>query len=523
LPGSTLLLLAALAASSAPADTVDVLIRGGTVYNGSGGESSVTDIGVTGQHITFLGDAAMSGVVGLREIDADGLTVSPGFIDPHAHAQGDLGSEDPSRRENLNYLMQGVTTVVVGNDGHGTYDVAGARTRYTEAGIGTNTALLVGFGAVRGEVMGMSDAAPSPRQLDSMKVLVRQAMLDGALGLSTGLFYAPQSYSSTGEVVELARIAAEFGGIYDSHLRDESSYTIGLVAAVEEALDIGRRAGIDVNISHLKALGVDVWGKSDDVVALIRAAREEGMRVTADQYPYEASGSSIGASLVPRWAQAGGGDSLRARMRDPSLRARLVADMTDNLRRRGGAASLLITGGRDRSLRGRTLADVAEARGLDPVEAALGIVEAGGAGVASFNMNERDIRTFMQAEFVMTGSDGSGGHPRKYGTFPRKLRRYVLDDGVIGLARMIQASTAQPAEVFGLTDRGRLAEGLVADITVFDPATIRDEATFMEPELLSTGVRYVLVNGVLAVDGGEPTHALAGRTLERRRPRPISE
>jgi N-acyl-D-aspartate/D-glutamate deacylase len=258
-------------------------------------------------------------------------------------------------------------------------------------------------------------------------------------------------------------------------------------------------------------------------VALIRAARAEGRQVTADQYPYEASGTSIGASLLPRWAQAGGRDSLLARMDDPAVRDRMVADMADNLRRRGGAASLLVTGGRDASLRGRTLEEIAAERGVDAIEAALQIVRAGGAGVASFNMNEDDIRTFMQADFVMTGSDGSGGHPRLYGTFPRKIRRYVLEEGVIGMARMIQASTSQPAEVFGLTDRGRIAEGLAADIAVFDPQTIRDEATFMEPRRLATGMRWVLVNGVVAVEDGEATHELAGRVLERVRPRPVSD
>lgn len=515
-------LLAALALAT-PSDTVDILIRGGTVYDGSGVEAVVTDLGITADRIVFVGDASAEGIVGRRDIDATGLIVSPGFIDPHAHAQGDLGNEDRGRRENLNYLFQGVTTVVVGNDGHGTYDIAGVKARYAELGIGTNTAMLVGFGSVRGEVMGMSDAGPTPTQLDSMRTLVDQAMRAGAVGMSTGLFYAPQSYSTTDEVVALAKVAARYGGVYDSHLRDESSYTIGLLAAVEEAIDIGRQAGIAVNISHIKALGVDVWGYSDSVVARIRAARADGRQVTADQYPYEASGSSIGASLVPRWAQAGGSDSLFARMENPELRARLVEDMTDNLRRRGGAASLLITRGQDESLRGKTLEEVAAERGLDAVETAIEIVRSGGAGVGSFNMNEDDIHTFMQAEFVMTGSDGSDGHPRKYGTFPRKIRRYVLDEGVISMARMIQASTAQPAEVFGLTDRGRIAEGLVADIAVFDPATIRDESTFMDPRLLATGMRYVLVNGVIAVDEGEATHELAGRTLERIAPRPISE
>ncbi|MEQ8330280.1 MAG: amidohydrolase family protein [Longimicrobiales bacterium] len=514
-------LLTAALLTAVPADTVDILFRGGTVYDGSGAVAVVADVGVSGDRIVFLGDARAEDVHGRREIDATGLIVSPGFIDPHAHAQGDLAHEERGPRENRNYLMQGVTTVVVGNDGHGTWDVAGQREAFGDPGIGTNAALLVGFGSVRGEVMGMRDEAPTPAELERMKALVADAMEAGALGLATGLFYAPQSYASTDEVVEMARVVGRYGGIYDSHLRDESSYSIGLLAAVQEAIDIGAAAGVPVNISHLKALGVDVWGQSEEVIALIRAARARGQQVTADQYPYEASGSSLHASLLPRWAQAGGEDSLKMRLADPELRPLIETEMRENMRRRNGPDAFLITGGEDRSLRGKTLADIAAERGEDPLHTAIAIIENGGAGVGSFNMNERDIARFMQAEFVMTGSDGSGGHPRKYGTYPRKIRKYVLEDSVISMARMIEASSGQPAAVLGLEGRGRLAEGVFADVAVFDPATIRDEATFLDPTRLSTGMRYVLVNGVLAVDDGQPTGALAGRVVERGE-RPIS-
>lgn len=500
---------------------VDVLIRGGMVYDGTGAAGRVRDVGVTDDRVVFLGDASEAGVRAARTIDASGLVVSPGFIDPHAHAQGDLTSSERGRRENLNYLMQGVTTVVVGNDGHGTFEVAETAGAMESMGIGTNAAQLVGFGAVRQEVMGMRDAVPTAAELRRMTELVDGAMRDGAVGLATGLFYSPQSFSTTGEVVELARVAASYGGVYDSHMRDESSYTVGLVGAVEEVIEIAEAADIRANISHIKALGVDVWGQSADVLERIRAARARGVIVTADQYPYEASGSSLNASLLPRWAQAGGRDSLMARFDDPETRARLVADMRENMRRRNGPEAMLITGGRDPSIRGLTLAQVAEARGLDPIEAAIEIIRDGGAGIGSFNMNEDDIRTFMQAEFVMTGSDGSDGHPRKYGTYPRKLRRYVLDEGVISMSRMIHASTGQPADVFGLADRGRLVLGGFADIAVFDPETIRDEATFLEPTELATGMRWVFVNGRIAVEQGQPTGRLEGRVL-RRGDRPIS-
>jgi len=512
-PAIALLALALVPPPPCAADTVAILIRNGLVYDGSGAEAGRVDVGVKDDRIVFVGNAAAAGMHGRREIDATGLIVAPGFIDPHAHAQGDLGSEERAPRENLNYLMQGVTTVVVGNDGGGTFDIAGARSRFDGRGIGTNAALLVGFGAVRGEVMGMRDAAPTASELERMRTLVDQAMRDGAVGLSAGLFYSPQSFSTTPEVVELARVAARYGGVYDTHLRDESSYNIGLLGSVAEALEIGRQAAIRVNISHIKALGLDVWGQADPALELIRAARAAGQHVTADQYPYEASGSSLSASLLPRWAQGGGTDSLLARMDNPEARSRLIADMQDNLRRRNGPEALLITGGQDRSLRGKTLAQVARERGVDPIRAALDIIRAGGAGVGSFNMSEADIETFMKADFVMTGSDGSDGHPRKYGTFPRKIRQFVLDRPVLSMAQMVRASSTLPAQVFGLEGRGRIAEGAFADVAVFDPATIRDEATFVEPTKLATGMRFVLVNGVLAVDGGEPTHEMAGRTL----------
>jgi len=389
-----------------------------------------------------------------------------------------------------------------------------------ENGVGTNVAILTGFGSVRRAVLGDRDAAPGREELERMKAMVEQAMRDGAVGLSSGLFYTPQSFASTDEVVELARVAGRYGGVYDTHLRDESTYSVGLTTAVEEAIEIGRRAALPVNISHIKALGVDVWGASDTVLAIIRAARAEGIAVTADQYPYEASGTSLTAALVPRWAQAGGTTALVARLADPALRARIDREMRDNLRRRNGPEALLITRASRSELVGRTLAEIAEERGVDPVEAAVDIVAGGGAGVGSFNMSEDDIVRFMGAEFVMTGSDGSEGHPRKYGTYPRKIERYVRDRPVLSLARMIETSTSLPARVFGLRDRGVLRPGAFADIAVFDPDDFRETATFLEPMEPAVGLRYLLVNGRLAVDDGAPTGTLAGRFLPGRGTRP---
>jgi N-acyl-D-aspartate/D-glutamate deacylase len=289
------------------------------------------------------------------------------------------------------------------------------------------------------------------------------------------------------------------------------------VGAVNEAIRIGREAHLPIHISHIKALGTDVWGQSDSIVSIIKAARAAGIDVTADQYPYTASGTSLGASLLPRWAEAGGRDSLRARVNDPATRARLVAEMTENLRRRGGANSLLISSTRDTSILGKRLDAIAAARHLSPVEAALQIILVADPSVASFNMNERDIHTFMVQPFVVTGSDGSDGHPRKYGTFPKLIHEYVEQQHVLTLPQAVQRSSATTAKILGLSERGMIAPGWFADVIVFDPRTFRDRSTYEQPTLLATGMRDVIVNGVLTVDGGRYTGATAGRTLRRSR------
>ncbi len=458
-----------------------------------------------------MGDAAKSNVTARRTIDARGLIVAPGFIDPHTHALEDLSSNDPKRRANVDYLMQGVTTVITGNDGGGPYEVARTLEKWRADGIGSNGALLVGYGTVRQAVMKMSDVAAAGPQLDSMRALVDKGMREGALGMSTGLYYAPQSYSTTEEVIEMAKVAARQGGIYDTHLRDESSYTVGLLGAIRETIRIGREAGMPVHISHIKALGTDVWGRSDSAIAIIEAAQAGGQKVTANQYPYTASGSSVGASLLPRWAEVGGRDSLRARVADAATKARLVTDMTENLRRRGGAAALLISSTRDTSILGKTLEQVAKARNITPVEAAIQIVVAGDASVASFNMNEKDIEAFMRRPWVMTGSDGSSGHPRKYGTFPKKWAEYVQAKKILTPEAFVKQSSALTAETFGIKDRGVLARGKFADVVVFDGATFRDRATYQKPTELATGMKYVVVNGKVAVDDGQLRGHHAGR------------
>jgi N-acyl-D-amino-acid deacylase len=501
----------------AQADTIDVLITGGTVYDGSGAAGRQADVGLRGDRIAFVG-AAPRLTVARRRIDARGLIVSPGFIDPHTHAYEGLPRLNAERRQNASSLMQGITTVVLGADGRGPFDVASTLAESERAGLGTNTYALVGFGTVRSHVMGASSAPATRSQIDSMRALITRAMREGAYGVGSGLFYAPQSYATTDEAIAVISAAKPFGGVYDTHQRDESSYSIGLLNSVRETIRIGCESGLTANVGHIKTLGVDVWGKADSVLGIMRAARATGCKVTADQYPWTASGTGLSAALVPRWAQAGGRDSMEMRVADPATREKILIEMRDNLRRRGGDSTLLLTSGSAaaRQYVGKTLKQVAAEKGMPAVETALDMIRNGAdMSVASFNMTEADIETFMKDPFVMTSSDGSGGHPRLYGTYPRKIRRYVLDKPVITMQRMVQASSAQVAETYGLTDRGKLAAGMLADVIVFDPATIRDEATYTEPTKLATGMRWVFVNGKAAVADGAMTSTMAGRALRR--------
>lgn len=492
---------------------LELLIRGGKLIDGRGGMPVVADVGIRGDRIVFVGDAERERQTAKRTIDATGLTVAPGFIDPHTHAAEDLGT--PSGRSNLNYLRQGVTTVVTGNDGSGPLPIGATLTRWQDQGIGTNAILYIGHGSVRQRVMGMSDAAPTAEQLERMKALVAEGMKEGAFGLSTGLYYAPGSYAQTAEVVELARVVAAAGGVYDTHMRDESSYNIGVLESIRESIAIGRQAGLPVQISHIKMLGVDVWGKSGEAIRIIEEARREGIAVTANQYPYTASGTSLTAALVPRWAEVGGAAELLKRIDDPALRPRLIAEMEVNLKRRGGAGSLLITRTRNQALVGKRLDAIARERGTDAIATALEIIREGGAGVASFNMNEKDIENFMKQPWVVTGSDGSSGHPRKYGTYPRKISDYVLKRGVVSLARMVESSSSQVAAALRIPERGQVSPGWYADVIVFDEKTIAEKATYEQPETLATGMRYVVVNGRLVIDNGQSTGVLAGRALRK--------
>ncbi|WP_225421086.1 N-acyl-D-amino-acid deacylase family protein [Sphingomonas parva] len=495
-----------------PPQPIDLLIRGGTIYPGSGAPF-VGDVAVSGDRIVAVGRRLS--LPARRTIEAGGLIVAPGFIDPHTHAGAQLASDDAAVRLIPGFLMQGVTTAFIGNDGGGDPDVAGVLGRAATKPVGINYATYVGLDPVRKRVIGEGDRAPSADELARMKGLVAGAMCDGALGFSTGLFYAPQSFAAKEEIVALAREAGIRGGVYDSHLRDESSYSIGLAAAVDEALGVGREAHLPLNISHIKALGVDVHGQAPAIIAMVERARRAGQKVTADQYPWSASGTSLVASLVPVWAQDGGRSAMLRRFDDAAEMTRIRQGMIENLRRRGGADQLLITEGEHK---GRTLAAVASARGEDPVAAAVAVIRVKDPAVASFNQTEADIAAFMRRPWVMTGSDASTGHPRAYGSFARKYSEYVVRRKVLSLRDFIHRSSTLTAETFGLAGRGRLAQGAFADIVVFDPGSFAARATYEQPTLLAQGVRSVVVNGVLAVDGGALTGAAAGRALAQTPP-----
>ncbi|HVS15837.1 MAG TPA: amidohydrolase family protein [Thermoanaerobaculia bacterium] len=510
-----------IAAAALSAQAYDVLIRAGRLLDGSGNPWRASDLAIDGDRIVAMGDLADA--TGRLEIPAGGLYVAPGFIDVHSHAAPGLASSELSGAVPL--LAQGVTVVVVNPDGGGPIDLARQREQLLAEGLGVNVALLVPHAAVREAVLGMEDRAPDRAELERMRALVGAGMEAGAFGLSSGLFYAPGSYARTAELVELARVAAASGGVYTSHIRDEADYTVGVVAAVDEVIRIAEEAGLPGIVTHVKVLGPRVWGFSGALVLRVEQARARGVEVYADQYPYDASGTSIAGALIPRWVQVGGREALLRRLADPAERARVRAEVIESLDRRGGAERLVF--GRyppDPAIEGRSLASVAQERRVHAADLALDLLDGGDASLVSFNMTERDIATFMRQPWTMTSSDGDLStlgtghpHPRWYGTFPRKIRKYVLEDGVIGLEDAVRSMTSLAAGVFGLADRGTLRVGALADVVVFDLERLRDVASYEDPHRLSEGVVWVLVNGEVAVAEGKATGVMAGQVLRRAR------
>lgn len=492
-----------------PTQKLDYLIKGGLVFDGTQNKPIKTDIGITGNRISYIGDSGAEELKAEHTIHAEGLYVSPGFIDPHTHNDRWLNSPDELTRRNLPSLAQGVTTVFIGNDGAGTFDLAEEFKKYETDGIGTNVAAFVGLSPVREAVLGKDDVAPDKKQLNRMKGLVAKAMKEGAFGLSTGLYYAPQTYASTEEVVALAKVAAEYGGIYDTHMRSESN---DLAAAVKETIEIGRAAGIALMISHIKALGPAAWGKSEEVIKIIEDAQKEGISVFANQYPYTASHTSLKAMTIPAWAQAGGDEKMIGRVKNAD--AKLMNEIGKNLALRGGDSRIQFSFTKDSSLVGKTLHQVAAGWNASPEKAIIKLLTDASATMAvSYSMDETDVDNFMQCPWVLTGSDGGGRHPRAYGAFARKIRAYGLEEKKMPLEAIIYSATGHTATLLGLQDRGFIRENYAADIVIFDPAKIKDEATFEQPELLATGVNYVFVNGVLSIKDGQPAEVWAGRPL----------
>lgn len=489
----------------------EVLLKDAQIIDGTGSQTYQGSIGINADTIAWVGTSTQ-GLEADQVIDASGYTLTPGFIDPHTHTLRDLQST--TRNGNENYLQQGVTTVVNGNDGGGSYQVGRILSALDSQGIGTNAALFVGHQPVRRAILGMQQRPPNAEELQQMQSLVRKGMKEGALGFSSGLFYSPASFATTEEVIELAKVAGEYGGLYDVHIRDESSYNIGLLAAIKETIDISRAAQLPANVSHIKALGVDVWGQSQAVIDLINQARAEGLLITADQYPFEASSTSLSAALVPKWVFADMED-YRDRFDDPQLLPRIKTEMAENLRRRGGPEAILLIAAADSTLDGQNLEAIANLRQQTAVDAAIQILKDGGSAIASFNMRQEDIKNFMAQPWVMTSSDGGNPHPRKYASFSKKINYYVLQEKVLSLEAMVHLSAGKTAEVFGIPKRGYLKVGYYADLLLFKPEEIIDHATFIEPAQLSGGIHHAWVNGQQVIEAGVYNGKLAGQAIYR--------
>lgn len=498
----------------------DVVFVGGRVLDGAGNPWIYVDVAVLNGLIAAVGDLDESRA---REVvDISGLYLSPGFIDTHSHSGEGLDSEDRSHARPL--LAQGITTVFVNPDGGGSSDMAEQRAELLEYGLGVNAAQFVPHGSVRRAAMGSENRAPTAEEMERMKDLVRAGMEEGAFGLSSGTFYAPGNFATNDEIIELARVVAEYGGAYQSHPRDESTYSVGVLEASEEIVDVGRQAGIPTVITHVKALGPLVWGRSQEMVDLYTTARAEGVQVYTDQYPYDASSTGLTAALLPRWVEGGGRDSLVARLNDPDLLPQIKEGMREGLRRRGGADRIQFRRFEpDPSIEGRLLSEVALEAGMDPIDYSVELFKQGSPGIVSYNMSEDDIRRFMVQDFNMTASDGAlpewnvgVPHPRAYGAFPRKIRKYVVEEQVVSLSDAIRSMTGLPAQVFDLGDRGLLVPGRSADLAIFDLERVTDRATFTEPHQLAEGMVHVLVNGEFAIRDGEFTGAMPGHVLRKR-------
>ncbi len=508
----------------AAAQTVDLLLVGGTVVDGTGAPGRRADVAIAGNRVVAVGENLPRGTA-RRVLDVSGQVVAPGFIDLHAHLEPLL---QLSLMESA--LRQGVTLALGGPDGGSPLPLGPYLDSVRAVKPGINVAYLVGHNDVRRAVMNMDARAPSAAELARMKQLVAEAMGQGAFGLSTGLLYLPGTYSNVEEVIALAQVASDSGGIYTSHLRKEG---IGLLDGVGEALEIGRRARIPVVLTHHKAVGQQMWGRSTVTLAMVDSARRAGTDVMIDQYPYTATHTGIGV-LVPSWAMAGGTAEFRKRLAVPALRDSIKAGIVFNiLNDRGGGDLARVQFSRvawDRTLEGKTLKDWAARRNMAPTpengaELVLEAMLNGGGNAIYHVLDEGDVRRIMTHPYTMIASDGrlsqpgdGHPHPRAYGTFPRVLGRYVREQGLLSLEQAVHKMTQMPAQRLGLSDRGVLRAGAMADVVVFDARTVVDQSTFTEPHQYPKGIGTVIVNGVVAVENGTPTGARAGTVVTRPRP-----
>jgi N-acyl-D-aspartate/D-glutamate deacylase len=511
----TLLPLLFLLSSLSAAEPATIL-RNATIHDGTGKAGYLGDLHFQGEKIVAVGKVGE--IAGAKEIDCKGLVVCPGFIDLHTHC--DDGLLGKVGKANKNYIMQGCTLVITGNCGSGPSDVGEYFKKLEAGGIGSNEIHLAPHNSIREKVMGNSNRAPTTEEQAKMEAMVEAAMKDGAFGMATGLIYNPGTYSKTEEIIGLAKVVGKHDGLYASHIRNEGS---GLLTAIEEAIRIGKEGGCRVHISHIKASGKSAWGSSAAAVALIEKTQKSGQLVTADQYPYIASSTSLRATLVPSKYREGTQKDLVARMDDPKTGPQMKAEIEKAMSGGDGPKRIQIARyAKNPAWQGKNIQAIAEMEKKEPIDIVMEIERNGGAQVVNFGMSEEDVRVYMKRPWVATASDGgvqSPGatvpHPRSYGTFSRKIGRYAIEDGIITLEEAIHSATGLPASILKLTDRGTLKAGNFADIVVFDPKTFRDTATFDKPHQYPTGVKYVFVNGSAAVNDGKHDPAILGGKVLR--------
>jgi len=498
---------------------LDILIINGTIVDGSGDEPYKSDIGIINDRIVRIGD--LSQLSSRRIIDANNLVVSPGFIDSHTHAI--RGIFDVPTAESS--LLQGVTTLTDGNDGTSPFPIDEHYQLIENTEISPNWSVFVGQGTIRQEVMGLENRDPTASELSQMKVMVKEAMEEGALGISTGLFYVPGSFSSTSEVIELSKVASHYGGIYISHMREEA---VDVLKSINETINIGIKAQIPVQITHHKIIGKENWGLSNETLKLVDNAIKDGVKVSIDQYPYTASQTSIRA-LIPQWAQAGGRTDLLQRIEDPNSRKLIIDGIIERIlfdRGGGHPKNIFISKSSwNTSLEGKNLAELCIERDLEPspYNAAMvvfEIIKGGGASAVYHAINSDDVDLIMQHPMTSIASDGpmtvfgiGSPHPRTYGTFARVLGSYVRDRNILSLEEAVRKMTSLPAQILSIDNRGLIQEGYYADITIFDASTVTDKATFEDPHQYAEGIYSVLVNGVIVVENGVHNGSRPGRVL----------